>query len=59
MIVLAIGATMREDNEWAEALAEKAKNIANRIGQVVNLQAIQLPLLLISLLIIWTWATPT
>ncbi|KAG9228828.1 fungal-specific transcription factor domain-containing protein [Amylocarpus encephaloides] len=46
MVVLAIGATMKEDSGWAEMLAEKAKNVANSIGQMVNLQAIQLHLLL-------------
>lgn len=59
MVVLAIGATMKEDSGWAEVLAEKAKNIANSIGQVVNLQAIQLYLLLISLLRIPPWARLT
>lgn len=48
MVVLAIGATMTEDIAWAEMLAEKAKNIANTLGNVVNLQAVQISLLLMS-----------
>lgn len=46
--VLAIGATMAEDTTWAEILAEKAKTIATSLSNVVNLQAVQILLLLIS-----------
>ncbi|TGO44797.1 hypothetical protein BCON_0460g00010 [Botryotinia convoluta] len=48
MAVLAIGATMTKNTSWAEMLAEKAKNSANALGHIVNLQAVQLSLLLIS-----------
>lgn len=48
MVALAIGASMTEDIAWAEMLAEKAKNIANTLGNVVNLQAVQISLLLMS-----------
>ncbi|KAH6645320.1 fungal-specific transcription factor domain-containing protein [Truncatella angustata] len=46
MAVLAIGATMTTNTLWAEMLAEKAKNIANTLGHVVNLKSVQLSLLL-------------
>lgn len=48
MATLAIGATMKEDTGWAEMLADKAKHIESTMVHVVNLQAVQLSLLLIS-----------
>lgn len=49
MTVLGIGATLTEHLSWAEVLIEKAKVLLSSLDEVLNLRAIQIPLLMISL----------